>query len=268
MIKAAVLGSPISHSLSPALHKRAYEVLGIAGSYGAIELVPELATDFLRSAVKEEWTGFSLTMPLKEVIFTMKEKIPLDIDPIALRMKSANTLVVQGNGFYVTSTDRTAMIRLFQGVEKNRCAIIGGGGTARAALSALDGQASFIDFLLRSPARIEALSGIARSSEVNFYGMDHSLRGYDLVIATVPSGGSDEIANSLEFIIPTFCEVLYHPFPSPLLAKTRLLGSHSIDGIDLLVEQAMDQVSLFAGQEFDLQSMRATLQATGRPHLR
>ena len=267
MIKAAVLGSPISHSLSPALHKRAYEVLGVPGSYGAIELIPELAANFLRTALKEEWTGFSLTMPLKEVIFTMREEITLDIDPVALRMKSANTLIVQGNGFQVTSTDRTAMIRLFQGIEKNRCAIIGGGGTARAALAALDGAASSIDFLLRSPARIETLSTIPRSSAVNFYGMDHSLRGYDLVIATVPSGASDEIANSLDFTIPTFCEVLYYPFPSPLLAKARSLGAHSIDGIDLLVEQAMDQVVLFTGLDFDRVIMRAALQATGRAHL-
>jgi shikimate dehydrogenase len=97
--------------------------------------------------------------------------------------------------------------------------------------------------------------------------MEHSLRGYDLVIATVPSGASDQIAESLDFTIPTFCEVLYNPFPTPLLAKARSLGSQTIDGIDLLVEQAMDQVSLFSGKSFDLVEMRAALQDIGRSHL-
>ena len=71
MIRAAVLGSPISHSLSPALHKRAYDLLGVPASYGAIELTPEHAGDFFQRALQEEWTGFSLTMPLKETIFDL-----------------------------------------------------------------------------------------------------------------------------------------------------------------------------------------------------
>ena len=76
MIKAAVLGSPISHSLSPALHKRANELLGVAGSYGAIDLIPELAGDFFSRALEEDWTGFSLTMPLKETIFELVSSLP------------------------------------------------------------------------------------------------------------------------------------------------------------------------------------------------
>jgi len=268
MIRAAVLGSPISHSLSPALHKRAYELLGLPASYGAIELTPEHAGDFFRRALQEEWTGFSLTMPLKETIFDLDFLPAFDIDPIARRMRSANTLTLDGSGFRATSTDRTGFIRLFRNVNKRRVAIIGGGGTARAALSALDGEAESVDFLLRTPGRASLLSQISSQSKVNFYGMDHSLRDYDLVIATVPSGVSDEIAAKLDFQIPTLCEVLYNPFPTRLLAKAQELGSATIDGIDLLVEQALDQVALFAKVDFDLAMMRSALQAVGRLHLR
>lgn len=263
MIKAAVLGSPIGHSLSPALHKQAYEILGVPASYGAIELIPEHAEEFFEMAVLDDWTGFSLTMPLKEAIFDLN----FNVDPIALRMRSANTLIKENDTFFATSTDRTGFIRLFESIEPRRAAIIGGGGTARAALGALDGMATSVDFLLRSPLRAELLSTIAQKTEVNFFDMEHSLRGYDLVIATVPSGASDQIAESLDFTIPTFCEVLYNPFPTPLLAKARSLGSQTIDGIDLLVEQAMDQVSLFSGKSFDLVEMRAALQDIGRSHL-
>ena len=263
MIKAAVLGSPIGHSLSPALHKRAYEILNVPASYGAIELIPEHAKEFFEMALKEDWTGFSLTMPLKEAIFDLN----FTIDPMALRMRSANTLIKKNDTFYATSTDRTGFIRLFEGVASMRTAIIGGGGTARAALGALDGVAENVDFLLRSPTRATLLAAIAQKTKVNFFDMAHSLRGYDLVIATVPSGASDQIAESLDFIIPTFCEVLYNPYPTPLLAKARSLGSQTIDGIDLLVEQAMDQVSLFTGESLDLTEMRVALQAVGRSHL-
>lgn len=268
MIKAAVLGSPISHSLSPALHKRAYELLGVPASYGAIELIPESAADFLLSALEEEWTGFSLTMPLKESIFALQDQIRLTVDATTKRMRSANTLLVQDGGFLATSTDRTGFIRLFEGVKKDRVAIIGGGGTARAAVAALDGEAREIDFLLRSTHRIEALSQIAQSSALAFYGMEHSLRGYDLVISTLPSGATDSLAADLDFTIPTICEVLYNPYPTPLLAKARDLGSESFDGMDLLVEQALDQIKIFSGEEFDFASMRAALQAVGREHLR
>jgi len=268
VIRAAVLGSPISHSLSPLLHRRAYEFLGVSGSYEAIDLSPESAGDFLLTALEEDWTGFSLTMPLKEAIFNLKNRINFNVDPIAQRARSANTLVAHEGGFRATSTDITAFVRLFSRLKRDRTAIIGGGGTARAALAALDGAASTVDILLRTPARVELLSTVALSTEVNFFGMEHSLRGYDLVIATVPSGASDSIAAALNFTIPALCEVLYSPFPTPLLAKARSLGSQTIDGVDLLVEQALDQIELFTRQSFPFDEMRLALQETARAHLR
>ena len=268
MIKAAVLGSPITHSLSPALHKRAYELLGLPASYSSIELTPERSLVFFKEALSEEWTGFSLTMPLKETIFDLAKSMDIEIEPVATRMRSANTVLKIGETFRASSTDRTGFIRLLDSVKKDRVAVIGGGGTARAALGALDGNAHNIDFLLRNSARAEALSNIASSSSINFYGMDRSLEGYDLVISTVPAGASDLIAESLDFMIPTFFEVLYNPYPTKLLAKAISLGSNVYDGIDLLVEQALDQIALFSGITFDLHPMRQELLSVGRAHLR
>lgn len=267
MIRAAVLGSPIQHSLSPALHRRAYKLLGETGRYTAIEVTPDHAADFFSRAQDEDWTGFSLTMPLKEIIFDLASVSEFVIDPVALHMKSANTLLKAGSFFQASSTDRSAFLRLFNNVNKRRVAIIGGGGTARAALSALDGAAETIDFLLRSPSRATLLSTIATKSKVNFFAMDHSLKGYDLVIATVPSGASDSISKSLDFMIPTLCEVLYNPYPTPLLAKARALGSATIDGIDLLVEQALDQIALFTKREFDFNWMRDELKSVAHSNL-
>jgi len=261
MIKAAVLGSPISHSLSPAIHKRAYDLLKVDASYVAMELRPDSAHSFLATALDEGWTGFSLTMPLKEVLFDLNLPFEIEYDPIAVRMKSANTLVSTGNGFYATSTDRTAFKRLFAEVRKERVAIIGGGGTARAALGALDGECQEIHFLLRNPDRAQVLNEVASNSTLQFHDMNHSLDGYDMVISTVPKGATDEIAYSWDYEIPTFCEVLYSPLPTKILERAQLSGSFCIDGIDLLVEQALDQISFFSGIDFDYSVMRTDLKA-------
>jgi shikimate dehydrogenase len=267
MIRAAVLGSPISHSLSPVLHNRAYEILGVHGRYEAIDLTPERALEFFAHSLLEDWTGFSLTMPLKELIFDLGGNSEFEIDPIALQMRSANTLFKSNGVFRATSTDRSAFVRLFAEVEKGRVAIVGGGGTARAALSALDGAAKSIDFLLRTPARAQLLRTIASKSDLKFFDMEHSLHGYDLVITTVPSGASDSLARKVDFTIPTFCEVLYKPFPTPFLARAKELGSRTIDGIDLLVEQALDQIALFSEMEFAYDQMRSALQTVARENL-
>ena len=267
MIKAAVLGSPISHSLSPLLHRSAYEMLELEAEYEAIDLKPEGAEDFFRQAVSEDWTGFSLTMPLKESIIEVAATLGFEVEDAAKTARSGNTVVRRADNFYVTSTDRTGFIRLFEEVKKDRVAIIGGGGTARAALAALDGTGKEIDFLLRTPTRSDSLRAIASSSNLHFFDMSHPLEGYDLIIATVPAGASDEIAAGLRGPIPVLCEVLYNPYPTKLLQRAAELGAKTIDGIDLLVEQALDQIALFTGEAFDYSTMRNSLLTVARSKL-
>jgi shikimate dehydrogenase len=268
MIRAAVLGFPINHSLSPLLHNKAYQILGVEASYGAIELKPEGAFDFFNNLSRSDWTGFSLTMPLKEAIISLGEKLGYSLDPEAKRALSGNTLVRVGETFHVTSTDRSAFIRLLSDLPCDRVAIIGGGGTARAALSSLVGKARHVDFLLRTASRSEVLMAIADDVELGFYGMEHSLDGYDLIISTVPAGASDQIAARLHSPVPYFFEVLYNPYPTQLLAKMRSQRSVTFDGIDLLVEQALDQIALFSGVEFSYDTMRRELQESARNSVR
>ena len=263
MIKAAVLGSPISHSLSPLLHNAAYKELGLKADYQAIDVTLEKAPEFFSRALREEWTGFSLTMPLKESVFSSG----FEIDPDALRMQSANTLLYKDGNFSALSTDRTAFIRLLESVKTERVAIIGGGGTARAALSALDSPSVAVDFLLRSEQRSQMLSQIANSSKVGFFDMEHDLQTYDLIISTVPAGASELVASKNWSKEAIFFEVLYNPFPTAALKKAKELGCKTMDGVQLLVEQALDQIHLFSGAEFDYDQMRSLLLGVGRAHL-
>ena len=271
MIRAAVLGSPISHSLSPLIHQTAYNLLGIEAHYEAIELTLDNSREFFVKALASDWNGFSLTMPLKESIFETPDLF--DIDPIAERMKSANTLLRRRDSFFATSTDRTGFIRLFQDLPINSALIIGGGGTARAALGALDGLVEDIHFMLRSPERSVSLLPIASHSRLEFFGMDHVFADYDIVISTTPAEASDPLVKSTAHRDATFrpdqivCDVLYKPYPTALLRSARQAGARTLDGIDVLVEQALDQISLFSGLEFDYDPMRSILLKTARETL-
>jgi len=263
VIKAAVLGSPIVHSLSPLLHRTAYQLLGVEAEYSALDMQPDVARTFLATALESGWTGFSLTMPLKETIFDLN----FEVDPLASRMRSANTLVKHDATFKASSTDASAFARLLERTKKDRVAIIGGGGTARAALGALDSSATSIDFLLRTPSRSQTLGDIAEKSRLDFFDMSHDLTSYDLVISTVPSGTSVRVLGLIEKFRGTFFEVLYNPSPTQALQYAKDRGNSTFDGLDLLVEQALDQISLFSGVEFDYASMRAELLEVGRAEI-
>jgi shikimate dehydrogenase len=146
-------------------------------------------------------------------------------------------------------------------------AIIGGGGTARAALSALDSPSVAVDFLLRSEQRSQMLSQIANSSKVGFFDMEHDLEGYDLIISTVPAGASELVASKNWSKEAIFFEVLYNPFPTAALKRAKELGCKTMDGMQLLVEQALDQIHLFSGTQFDYDQMRSLLLGVGRAQL-
>ena len=106
--RAAVLGSPISHSLSPALHNAAYLALNIEGKYDAVEVKSGELSGFMNEVRKTDanWIGFSLTMPLKEEVLKVADKV----DPLAKQINSANTLIPTLDGWFATSTDVAGFI--------------------------------------------------------------------------------------------------------------------------------------------------------------
>ena len=256
MIKAAVLGSPISHSLSPLLHNRAYEILGIEGEYSAIEVKADTLETFLQESINEEWSGFNLTMPLKESVLASSL---VDCDDLSSRTRSANTLVLSGNRYRATSTDATAFERLLQPYAVDRVAIIGGGGTARAAVAALAERSASISVLLRTLNRIDVMEQIAPKVEFSVETMDSTLEGFDLVINTTPAGVADRFVASLGNVSGLYFESLYHPWPTELSFAWSQLGGKVLHGLDLLVEQALDAISLMTDIRFDYSSMREEL---------
>ncbi len=257
MIKAAVLGSPINHSLSPFIHNRAYEILGVEGNYERHEVTAESFDSFIELARNSDWTGFSLTMPLKEAPL----KAGFDVDSRAQTIQSVNTLVRTGDSFRALSTDVLAFDRILQNISYHRVAIIGGGGTARAALGALDGTVDQVTMLQRGSNRNSQLVAAVSQSEIVFADLSTPLSDFDLVISATPAGASDSLASSIAGHAGTLIESLYKPWPTVLASAWEQRGGHVIHGLDLLVEQALDQIHLFANTGFDYTSMRSQLLA-------
>ena len=252
MMRAAVLGSPISHSLSPRIHNAAYQELGFSGIYTAMEMVDSDFPDFLKSLDTSEWAGLSLTMPLKESALGIVDFV----DPVAAQISSGNTVFFDDGKSILCSTDHLAFARIFQNVEISKVAVIGGGGTARAAIGALTGLVPGADVLLRSRDRISKLQQAGLDLKLNFLPLDSSLSDYDLVVSTLPAGAADSLALSVHEGKGTLFEVLYNPWPTALVAKWQELNLPVIDGFTLLVEQALDQIRIMTGREFDYTQMR------------
>ncbi len=264
MIKAAVLGSPIDHSLSPLLHTIAYSELGLESDYTRIDVKKGELAAFLKQC-DESWTGFSLTMPLKEEVLGCSE----EISGLSERIRSANTLFRTSNGFSATSTDTSGFTHALSahGADaRGEVLIIGAGATARAVAAACDGIATRITIMNRSPSRIEAIANCVELSELLFIPWDESevFDTANLIISTTPQGASDRL---IEFFpsraSSLFFDVLYKPWPTKACAEWGARGGQIIDGLDLLIHQGIDQVEIFSGLSFDRLSMAALMRLHG-----
>jgi len=246
VFNAAVLGSPISHSLSPVIHQIAYEQLEITAKYTAIEVKSGGLADFLAST-PPELNSFSLTMPLKEELVDLA----FPTSDLAKRIRSGNTLIKVGDSWKVESTD---VIGFQQSVAARTNAsfenilILGAGATARAAIAAFDSPGVMIDVASRSEHRTTSLQNSALFAEVEIIGFDNEITWakYDLVINTSPAYAADELVKNIQGASALLFESLYHPWPTAIMGFWRNVGLESIDGLDLLVHQAISQIAIFA----------------------
>ena len=243
----AVLGSPISHSLSPVIHQVAYEFLEISAKYSAVEVSSGKLAKYLDSTAPE-LNSFSLTMPLKEELVDLG----FPTSDLALRIRSGNTLIKLDSGWRVDTTD---VIGFQQSVAAKTNAtfqsvlILGGGATARAAIAAFDSVGVSIDIASRSEHRRVSLLNSALFAEVAVIAFDDQIQWskYDLVINTSPAGAADQLVAHIAGASALLFESLYHPWPTALMGFWRSVGLESIDGLDLLVHQAISQIAIFTG---------------------
>ncbi|MFB9236698.1 shikimate dehydrogenase [Plantactinospora siamensis] len=277
-MRAAVLGKPIGHSLSPVIHNAGYAAAGLPGwSYTAIECA-EAELPGLVAGLGPEWAGLSLTMPLKEAALAVAG----EVSPVAAAIGAANTLVRRPppasaassapGAWYAENTDVAGMVEVLTaaGVPAGAdVTVLGAGGTARAALAAAARLAAAgVTVLARRPAAINELRPVADALGVALTGADwtDAVRlDADVVIACVPKGVADPLAGAVRWRPGcVFFDALYDPWPTPLAVAAEAAGCPVLSGLDLLLAQAAGQFELFTRRTAPRTAMAAALVAARR----
>ena len=264
-MKAAVLGAPIAHSLSPVLHRAAYQALGLTGwSYEAIECDTARLPAVL-DGCGPGWAGLSLTMPLKRAVLPLLDHV----DPLARDVGAANTVVFTGGQRHGHNTDVPGMIAALAEAGVTGLAahatvlILGGGATACSALAAVRGLgAARATAAVRDPGRAQDLLAAAARLAVGLTltSFDEpEVTAPDVLISTVPAGAADFHAKRIAHKTLTprhLLDVVYHPWPTPLAVSARRADIPVAGGFALLLHQAAGQVELMTGKPAPLAAMR------------
>ena len=267
---AAVIGSPIQHSLSPFLHQAAYRDLGLNIDYRRIEITKETIGSFLASW-PEGLVGLSVTMPLKQVIIPLLSQV----DGLAKAVGAVNTVVPFPGG--ITAGFNTDVYGLVTAIKETkgrefspeRAVIVGSGATASSALAALgELQAGQINLLAR---RVSGAGNAVQAA--TRLGIDpgymplaagekarETLQAADLIISTVPRAVLDDFYQTISFNPEkTVLDIVYDPWPSELVKQASRSGATIISGKVMLLHQALMQVKLFTSRTPNLEAMRTAL---------
>ena len=252
--RAAVLGSPIAHSLSPVLHRAAYAELGLHDwTYDRVELDEAGLPAFFEALDDPAWAGFSLTMPLKRAIVPLLDAI----SDTAASVGAVNTVVLTDDGRRLgDNTDIPGMIAALreQGVTTvGSAAVLGAGATASSALAALSHVCTGpVTAYVRGEVRAAEMRGWGERLGLDIRTADWSRAAAaldaPLVIATTPAGATDDLAGRVPERPGTLFDVLYDPWPTVLAGAWSARGGAVVGGLDLLVHQAVLQVEQMTGR--------------------
>lgn len=280
--RAAVIGHPVGHSLSPVLHRAAYDELGLPHTYDAID-VPDGGAPEMLASLDAGWLGLSVTMPHKHAVLAAADTA----DPLATVVGAANTVLVTGFGSSrVLVAANTDVHGAAQALRETRAAaaggevptartavVLGAGGTAAAVLAALAELGVTTPVVcVRSQARAAGLLQAAHRM-----GVDVTLRRFDaaapliadadLVVQTAVAGAADPVAAELTTLLDgrrlrpeqTLLDAIYDPWPTDLAAAWSGAGGAVAPGWLMLLHQAAEQVRLMTGQTAPVGAMRDAL---------
>lgn len=264
LMRCAVVGHPVAHSLSPAIHRAAYAALGLDWSYDAVDVEPGGLPAFV-AGLDADWRGLSVTMPHKIDLVGLGTP-----DETVRRLGVANTWVRTEDGPIVANTDVSGLVLACRdhGLDRiERVTVVGAGATARSALAgaALLGarEATIVSRSLERSAETLALA-VDLGLEAQWTPLDESVAEdppqADLLVSTVPAAALNTLAEPLAAGAGAVFDVVYDPWPTPLGQAALTASVAVIDGLDLLAGQAVGQVRLMTGQELPLNLLRSAAQ--------
>ena len=257
---AAVCGHPISHSLSPVLHRAAYQALGLDHTYDAVDLSESDFPDFV-ATLDDSWLGLSLTMPLKEVAFEVATTVS-----IRAKLTGAINTLVFGDEIRADNTD---IFGIEQAVRESTDAIdgpftiIGSGATARSAVvAARNLGATSITVVARNPETASACVSLGRELGISStHSRLENAQWHEstVTINTTPAGVADELISAGTLTDGLLLDVIYSPWPTQLATTWISGGGTACAGHVMLLHQAGEQVRLMTGHEAPIEAMRTAL---------
>jgi len=252
MRRCAVIGSPISHSLSPALHQAGYEWLGLDWVYERHEVTPDTLNGFI-AGLGDEWRGLSVTMPCKKAIVHLG--IP---DEVVTALGVGNTVIFDGHPQDRTTTrihnsDVSGVRTVLGGMDPcSEVLVYGNGATARSCVYALSGLG--VPRVQVKARNQDATHDLA--ADAARWGIEVVPPGprADVLVSTVPADVAADwgIGSASEVF-----DVLYDPWPTPLVTQARAAGLTTATGLDLLAAQAVGQMELMTGSHVDFSVLRS-----------
>jgi len=256
--RCAVIGRPIAHSLSPVMHRAAYAALGIDWSYDAVELADGELASFV-DGLDDSWRGLSVTMPFKREAAALAARRS---DDVAF-LQVANTLIREEDGWHASNTDVPGALAALREAAVTRLTtvrVLGAGATAASAvLAASRLGATEVRVHVRDPNRVGVVLGVAAELGLNVdvLGLDvPAVEHSDLLINTIPAAATIGREHDLLGAAQAVFDVIYDPWPTPLMVAAQRRGLSLATGVDLLVHQAVHQVVAMTGEPIDPQVLR------------
>lgn len=270
--RCGVLGRPIAHSLSPALHRAAYASLGLDWEYDAHDVGEDDLAAFL-GGLDDAWRGLSLTMPLKRAVLPLLD----EVSETARLAGGANTVVLDEGRLVGDNTDVPGVVGALTerlGGPPGSAIVLGGGATAASVLLALaELGCSHATLLVREPSRAaETVEAVHRHrtppllTVARLEDLDRRVVDADLLVSTIPAEAQGQGVLGAAAQVGAVFEVVYDPWPTPLAETALSVGLPLVDGLDLLAHQAVLQVALMTGAPVDAVSVDV-LREAGRAEL-
>ena len=278
MYKLGIIGYPLTHSISAAIHKAGFESLGLEGSYDVLETSPEDLISRIKYLKTNGYNGFNVTIPLKVPMSLFLD----EIDDYANIAGCVNTVKIEADkSFKGYNTDiygfKTAIPDDID-LNGKRASILGTGGASRAAVVGLAEKGiKYIDFYTRNIINSRQAVDYARSKfpdvDFNVYQIQNirSLKGADIIVNATPIGMKGFMADEMPLDRHDFAEldsntvfydIVYNPIKTVFLRTAKEYGYRTIEGLDMLIYQAERAIEIWTGLKPDVKIMKiAALEA-------